>query len=93
TPLFAYLDLLIIDEAGQAAPELGVPVLALAKKAVVVGDMKQLSPVSSVTPEVDARLVQDRWGDAATLDALLARGADSASGSIMKLAATGATFA
>lgn len=93
TPLFAFLDLLIIDEAGQAAPELGVPVLALAKKAVVVGDMKQLSPVSSVTPEVDARLVQDRWGDAATLDALLARGADSASGSIMKLAATGATFA
>ncbi|RON81006.1 AAA domain-containing protein [Pseudomonas fluorescens] len=92
-PLFAFLDLLIIDEAGQAAPELGVPVLSLAKKAVVVGDMKQLSPVSSVTPEVDARLVQDRWADPASLGQLRARGADSASGSIMKLAATGASFA
>ncbi|WP_454561984.1 AAA domain-containing protein [Pseudomonas sp. AIG] len=92
-PLFAFLDLLIIDEAGQAAPELGVPVLSLAKKAVIVGDMKQLSPVSSVTPEVDARQVEDRWADPASLGDLLTRGADSASGSIMKLAATGASFA
>lgn len=92
-PLFAFLDLLIIDEAGQAAPELGVPVLSLAKKAVVVGDMKQLSPVSSVTPEVDARQVQDRWADPSSLGALLVRGADSATGSIMKLAGTGASFA
>lgn len=92
-PLFAFLDLLIIDEAGQAAPELGVPVLSLARKAVVVGDMKQLSPVSSVTPEVDARQVLDRWSDPACLGDLQRRGADSADGSIMKLAATGASFA
>ncbi|HLD67439.1 MAG TPA: AAA domain-containing protein, partial [Pseudomonas sp.] len=92
-PLFAFLDLLIIDEAGQAAPELGVPVLSLARTAVVVGDMKQLSPVSSVTPEVDARQVLDRWPDQACLDDLRRRGADAAGGSIMKLAATGASFA
>lgn len=92
-PMFAFLDLLIIDEAGQAAPELGVPVLSLAKKAVVVGDMKQLSPVSSVTPEVDARQVLDRWPGEARLAELQVRGADSGTGSIMKLAATGASFA
>ncbi|MGL6414629.1 AAA domain-containing protein [Aeromonas veronii] len=92
-PLFAFLDLLIIDEAGQAAPELGVPMLSLARKAVVVGDMKQLSPVSSVTPEVDARQALDRWSDPACLGELQRRGADSAEGSIMKLAATGASFA
>src|SRR3989338_365314 len=92
-PLFAFLDLLIIDDAGQAAPELGVRVLSLARTAVVVGDMKQLSPVSSVTPEVDARQVLDRWPDQACLDDLRRRGADAAGGSIMKLAATGASFA
>ncbi|WVV49264.1 AAA domain-containing protein [Pseudomonas sp. NA13] len=91
-PLFAFLDLLIIDEAGQAAPELGVPVLSLAKSR---GGRRYEAalPVSSVTPEVDARQVQDRWADPSSLDALLVRGADSATGSIMKLAATGASFA
>ncbi|WP_141230194.1 AAA domain-containing protein [Pseudomonas sp. Irchel 3A5] len=92
-PLFDFLDMLIIDEAGQAAPELGVPVLSLARRAVIVGDMKQLSPVSSVTPEVDARQVRDRWPDSDRLLDLRQRGADSATGSIMKLAATGASFA
>jgi len=92
-PLFAFVDLLIIDEAGQAAPELGVPVLALAKQAVIVGDMKQLSPVSSVTPEVEARQVADRWPQQPWLEGLRYRGADAASGSVMKLAATSASFA
>lgn len=93
-PLFDFLDLLIIDEAGQAAPELGVPVLSLAHKAVIVGDMKQLAPVSAVTEEVDARNVADRWSNAASVLAQLqARGADAATGSIMKLAATGASRA
>ncbi|TNC94057.1 MAG: hypothetical protein FD121_1633, partial [Gallionellaceae bacterium] len=87
-PLFGFLDLLIIDEAGQAAPELGAAVLSLARQAIVVGDMKQLSPVSSVTEEVDARLVQDRFGKS-LLDQWRRRGADAASGSIMKLAVTG----
>lgn len=92
-PLFGFANLLIIDEAGQAAPELGVPILSLARQAVVVGDLKQLSPVSSLTPELELRQVLDRWGDEATLDTLCVRGADAATGSIMKLAATGASYA
>ena len=41
----------IVDEAGQVSPEIGLPTFALAKKAIVVGDVKQIPPVYSV-PEV-----------------------------------------
>lgn len=39
------IDLLVIDEAGQASPELAGAALLLAKCAAVVGDLKQLSPI------------------------------------------------
>lgn len=52
-PLFEYIDLLIIDEAGQVAPEVAGASFALAKKALVVGDVKQIEPVWSVTEQVD----------------------------------------
>lgn len=48
---YGIADLLIVDEAGQVSPEIGLPTFALAKKAVVVGDVKQIPPVYSV-PEV-----------------------------------------
>jgi DNA topoisomerase IA len=38
-------DLLVIDEAGQASPELAGPALLMAKRAAVVGDLKQLEPI------------------------------------------------
>lgn len=43
-------DLLIVDEAGQVSPEIGLAPFALAKEALVVGDVKQIPPVYS-TPE------------------------------------------
>ncbi|MEX4002388.1 AAA domain-containing protein [Paraburkholderia sp. EG285A] len=92
-PMFDFVDLLIVDEAGQAAPELGAPVFSLAKKAVVVGDMKQLAPVSSITEELDARQVADRYANEALFGNWRLRGADAATGSVMKLAATGASRA
>lgn len=46
-------DLLIIDEAGQAAPEIVSASLALARRALVVGDTRQLDPVWSYTPTSD----------------------------------------
>ena len=88
-PQFGFVDLLIIDEAGQAAPELGAPVLAMSHQAVVVGDLKQLAPVSSVTRELDARLVADRYRDRDWLALWRRRGADAAGGSIMRLAVSG----
>ncbi len=46
-------DLLLVDEAGQVSPEIGVPAFALAKKAIVVGDTRQIEPVWSMVPALD----------------------------------------
>lgn len=46
-------DLMIVDEAGQVAPEVAVASFALTKKILVVGDVKQIEPVSGITDRVD----------------------------------------
>lgn len=48
---YGYADLLIVDEAGQVSPEIGLPTFALANKAIVVGDVRQIPPVYRV-PEI-----------------------------------------
>ncbi|MBR0180895.1 MAG: AAA family ATPase [Prevotella sp.] len=50
--LFNSIDLLIVDEAGQACLENGLATFALAKKAIVVGDVQQIPPVYSIAPIV-----------------------------------------
>lgn len=45
---YGMADLLIMDESGQALPEMAAPLTALAKRAVFVGDLKQIKPVSKV---------------------------------------------
>lgn len=52
-------DLLIVDEAGQVSPEIGLPTFALAKKALVVGDVKQIPPVYSIPPSSE----EEYWKD------------------------------
>lgn len=51
--LFNQIDLLIVDEAGQVAPEIASATFSLAKKALVVGDIHQISPVYSIDPPLD----------------------------------------
>lgn len=51
--LFSFIDLLIVDEAGQVSPEVGIATFALAKQAVVVGDVKQIEPVWNITNKID----------------------------------------
>jgi hypothetical protein len=53
-PLFEMIDLLIVDEAGQVSPEVGAATFALAKRALVVGDIHQIEPVWGIPPFVDA---------------------------------------
>lgn len=55
--MYDYADLLIVDEAGQISPEIGMASFALAKKAVVVGDEYQIPPV---------------WGNERALDIAIA---------------------
>lgn len=52
-PLLEYIDLLIIDEAGQVPPDVAGAAFALAKRALVVGDTRQIEPVWNVTRPVD----------------------------------------
>lgn len=52
-PLVSFLDLLIVDEAGQVSPEVGAASFALAQRALVVGDIHQIEPVWSILPIVD----------------------------------------
>lgn len=46
-PFWNTIDLLVVDEAGQVAPEIGAPLFALARRALVVGDTFQIEPVWS----------------------------------------------
>ncbi len=52
-PLYDFIDLLIIDEAGQVPPEVAGAAFGLARKALVVGDMLQIEPVWSINSKVD----------------------------------------
>lgn len=44
-PFWNAIDLMIVDEAGQVSPDVGSPMFALAKRALVVGDTYQIEPV------------------------------------------------
>lgn len=52
-PLFSTIDLLIVDEAGQASPEVSAASFAYAKRALIVGDTDQIEPVWSVPVSID----------------------------------------
>jgi len=51
--LFDFIDLLLVDEAGQVSPEVGIATFALAKQAAIIGDIKQIEPIWKTTHEID----------------------------------------
>ncbi|MGM0711931.1 AAA domain-containing protein [Brevibacillus parabrevis] len=54
--LYDFIDLLIVDEAGQVSPEIAAGAFSLAKKAIVVGDVFQIEPVWSISRALDKAL-------------------------------------
>lgn len=54
------IDLLIVDEAGQATLEVAAASFSLANKAVVVGDEKQIPPVYGVVKAVDCTIAKEQ---------------------------------
>ncbi len=58
--LHNYIDLLIVDEAGQVSPEIAACSFSLAKKAIVVGDIYQIEPVWSVSNALDKSLAMEK---------------------------------
>jgi len=86
--LFDFIDLLIVDEAGQVLPEVAGASFALAKRALVIGDTQQIEPISSVPRPVDAGNLRNcgLLANDATMATLTERGICSTSGSAMLLA-------
>lgn len=87
--LYNYIDLLIVDEAGQVSPEIAAGAFSLAKKSVVVGDVYQIEPVWSVNRALDKALAMTS-GAIQSLDEfelLEQTGLNSSCSSVMKVAA------
>jgi hypothetical protein len=89
--LYDFIDLLIVDEAGQVLPEVAAASFALARRALVIGDTMQIAPIWSVPRHVDVgNLIAHALIDPAHADAGLRRIADmgktASSGSVMRIA-------
>lgn len=89
--LYNFIDLLIVDEAGQVLPEMAGAAFSLARKALVIGDTRQIEPVWSIPRRVDfgnlvsvGLLTGDR--NDATYEDLTRTGKTAASGSVMQVA-------
>lgn len=95
--LFDFIDLLIVDEAGQVLPEVAAPSFALAKRALVIGDTQQIEPISSISKAVDIGNLQSSgflkgtYTDA-DLAAVSSTGMRSVDGSVMRLAQQACSF-
>lgn len=92
-PLWNIIDLLVVDEAGQVSPDVGACMFALAKRALVVGDIYQIEPVWN-TGEATDRANATKFGftarsDDPRYDELSIAGYTSAQGNLMKIAGRG----
>lgn len=94
--LYDFIDLLIVDEAGQVSPEVAGAGFSLAKKALVIGDTKQIPPISKLTKSIDignlhkANLISKNQGIEkidGNYKELQDKGIASDGGSVMKIAA------
>lgn len=90
-PLLEFIDLLIVDEAGQVSPEVGIATFALAKQAVIVGDIKQIEPVWNIISKVDIGNLRregliNNYEDSIFEEQYDPKGFLASSGSIMKMA-------
>ncbi|KAF5065423.1 AAA domain protein [anaerobic digester metagenome] len=89
-PLYDFIDLLIIDEAGQAPPEIAGAAFSLAKKSIVVGDTLQIEPVWSINECVDVgnlkrfQLITSESDK--EIDSFFELGMGASCGSVMKIA-------
>ncbi len=89
--LYNFIDLLIIDEAGQVLPEVAAASFSLAKKALVIGDVLQIEPIWNIPRSVDIGNLIHHGGlpknfieqDLAFLESI---GKTSSSGNVMTIA-------
>lgn len=87
-PFFGLFDQIIFDEAGQVCAEVGALSFAYAKRAIVVGDTKQIEPIWTINRHVDIGNLQmlDIIKSEDDYHSLEETGLLASSGSIMRLA-------
>ncbi|MBV9105553.1 MAG: hypothetical protein JO313_05965 [Verrucomicrobia bacterium] len=83
-PVDLPIDLLIYDESGQVTPDLGLPLLGLARRAVAVGDLNQLEPVRNFDQASDERLLRSQSIEELQQAALRGSGLTHTTGSVMR---------
>jgi hypothetical protein len=88
--LYEKIDLLIVDEAGQVSPEIAACSFALAKKAIVVGDVNQIEPVWSIERRLDMALAIENnvIESIVDFDILSENGLNTSESSLMKLSSS-----
>lgn len=86
--LLNFIDLLIVDEAGQVLPEVAGASFSLAKRALIIGDTQQIEPISSLPRPVDIGNLRGckLLADDTDISTVSKRGICSTSGSAMRLA-------
>ena len=86
--LFDFIDLLILDEAGQCSPEIAAASFSLAKKAIIVGDEYQLQPVHNIDFLLDTTLAfrSELINDDNEMDKLIEFGLSCSHGNVMRIA-------
>lgn len=91
-PLTNFVDLLIVDEAGQVPAEIGAIGLSLGRKALVVGDIHQIEPVWSIGQHIDDGNLR-RYGLLDQTNTLDSAGCRASNGSLMRIARHTSAFA
>ncbi|NDV69957.1 AAA domain-containing protein [Dysgonomonas sp. 25] len=86
-PILEMFDILIVDEAGQVTPEIGIASMGFAKRAVIVGDIHQIEPIWNIDyPRVDkGNLIEAGLLRNQTFEELSDRGMLCTCGSLMHL--------
>ena len=98
-PLFEHCDLLIVDEAGQSAPDVAAASVSLAKRLVALGDRAQLEPVWSLELREDlgnrvaANLVAPGELHSGASEQITRSGGDASTGSLLHLSEGTTRFA
>lgn len=89
------IDLLIVDEAGQVPPEIGAPSFALAKQALVVGDVDQIEPIWAIPGHIDSANVlhSELVAGEDALQVFRESGMAASSGSLMRMAQRATPYA
>lgn len=92
--MYNYIDLLIVDEAGQISPEIAAASFSLAKKAVVVGDEEQIPPVWGTVRALDIAMAISSGviEGKKQYEKLEINGLNCSQSSIMKIAALSCAF-